>query len=104
MPRKKQKTLREKIIEAGFGDKDGKDHKGKWVFADKQMRFFAKNGFLLFYNEPLPGHEESFLMGYGEMRSGNYHCTSFRWAKSFDEIAKVYEAVINKNINEKCPS
>lgn len=90
----KEKSLRELIIEAGFKDVEN------WnVFDHIQMRYFAKDGLLLFYNLPIQEYApEAFMMGYGEMRCSKYHATAFRWVTDFEEVKKCYEAVTGKKL------
>lgn len=79
-----------------FGDK------GQCDFAlFKNMNYWVKNGVCLFYNTPVKtDYQESFLVGYAEMRQGNYVAVAFRWVDSLEELTKIYESIIDEPIDK----
>lgn len=63
------------------------------------MHHFVKKGVFLFYNTPVQlGSEDSFMIGYGEMRRGKYHIVTFRWIHNLGELTDVYESVTGSKV------
>jgi len=65
------------------------------------MSYWVKNSVCLFYNTPISkDHQDSFYIGYAEMRQGKYVAVAFRWIDSVEELTQIYEAIIGKKIDE----
>lgn len=72
------------------------------VFENIKMPYWVKAGVCLFYNTPIKtDHQDSFYIGYGEMREGKYYAVAFRWINSLEELTRIYEAIVLKSISEK---
>ena len=70
-------------------------------FENFEMSYWVKNGICLFYNTPInTDYQDSFYVGYAEMRQGKYHVTAFRWIDNLEELTKVYEIITQKLITE----
>jgi len=65
------------------------------------MSYWVKNSICLFYNTPISkDHQDSFLVGYAEMRQGKYVAVGFRWIDSVEELTQIYESITRKLITE----
>jgi hypothetical protein len=65
------------------------------------LHYWIKNGICLFYNTPVKtNYQESFLIGYAQMRQGKYIATTFKWINSEEQLTQIYEAIIGKKIDE----
>lgn len=67
----------------------------------ENMNYWVKNGICLFYNTPVKAdYQESFYVGYAEMRQGEYVAVAFRWIDNLEELTKIYESIVFKPITE----
>lgn len=67
----------------------------------ENMSYWVKNGICLFYNTPInTDWQDSFLVGYAEMRQGAYVAVAFRWIDSVEELTQIYESITKECINE----
>ena len=67
----------------------------------EKLHYWVKNGICLFYNTPVKtDYQESFLIGYAEIRQGKYIATTFKWIDSEEQLTQIYEAIIGKKITE----
>lgn len=81
----------ELLLESGFKSNE------KSPFEFLRMPYYVKKGICLFYNTPVQiGEENTFLVGYAEMRGGKYHATTFRWIRTLDELERIYDAVLGR--------
>ena len=65
------------------------------------MSYWVKNSICLFYNTPInKGYQDSFYIGYAEMRQGKYVAVAFRWIDSVEELTQIYESITRKLITE----
>ena len=65
------------------------------------MSYWVKNSVCLFYNTPISkDHQDSFYIGYAEMRQGKYVAVAFRWIDSVEELTQIYESITRKLITE----
>lgn len=69
-------------------------------FEDIQMPYWVNDGVILFYNTG-EFNENDFLIGYGEMRCGKYHCITFRWIRTERELKNIFSAVRGKELTEQ---
>lgn len=83
-------------------DLDFKHIESTTTFDNIGMPYYVKNSILLFYNTPIQlGMENSFMVGYGEMRQGKCYAVSFRWIKTLEDLTPIYESITNILITEK---
>jgi hypothetical protein len=76
--------------------KFGFKNAGIW---EDYMPYHAKHGVLLFFNEGRTEYELSdYLSGYGEMRSGKYHLTTFKWIKYVHQLQNLYFALTGEEL------
>lgn len=55
----------------------------------EHMNYYVNNGLCLFYNVPvLENVALSFLVGYAEMRQGEYVAVGFKWVNTREELEK----------------
>ena len=67
----------------------------------KHMHYWVKNGLCLFYSTPInTDWQDSFLVGYAEMRQGKYVAVAFRWIDSVEDLTQIYEGITRKKIDE----
>lgn len=67
----------------------------------EEMSYWVKNSICLFYNTPISkDHQDSFLVGYAEIRQGKYVAVGFRWIDSVEELTQIYESITRKLIIE----
>ena len=67
----------------------------------ENMSYWVKNSICLFYNTPInTDWQDSFLVGYAEMRQGKYVAVAFRWIDSVEELTQIYESITRKKIDE----
>lgn len=67
----------------------------------ENMSYWVKNSICLFYNTPInTDWQDSFLVGYAEMRQGKYVAVAFRWIDSIEELTQIYESITRKKIDE----
>jgi len=65
------------------------------------MSYWVKSGVCLFYNTPVnEDFQDSFYIGYAEMRQGKYVAVAFRWINSLEELTQIYEGITRKLITE----
>lgn len=65
------------------------------------MSYWVKNSICLFYNTPInKDYQDSFYIGYAEMRQGKYVAVAFRWIDSVEELTQIYESITRKLITE----
>lgn len=66
------------------------------------MSYWVKNGVCLFYNTPVnTNFQDSFLIGFAEMRQCKYVAVGFRWINSEEDLIRIYEGITGKLITEK---
>jgi len=64
------------------------------------MNYWVKNGICLFYNTPISeDYQDSFYIGYAEMRQSKYVAVAFKWINSKEELSQIYEAIIGVKID-----
>jgi hypothetical protein len=65
------------------------------TFKDLVLPYFAKDAVLIFFNKLEIEWQvnRSFLVGYGDMRSGNYHVVTFRWVTKLSELKEIFKAI-----------
>jgi len=64
------------------------------------MHYWVKNSICLFYNTPINTvWQDSFNIGYAEMRQGRYVAVAFRWIDSVEELTQIYESITRKKID-----
>lgn len=67
----------------------------------EHMHYWVKNSICLFYNpKSETDWQDSFLIGYAEMRAGKYVAVGFRWIDSEEELTQIYESITTKLITE----
>lgn len=67
----------------------------------ERMNYWVKNGVCLFYNTPANTHmQDSFYIGYAELRQNKYVAVGFRWINTLEELIKIYESITGKLIIE----
>lgn len=67
----------------------------------ENMNYWVKNGVCLFYNTPVNTEwQDSYYVGYVEMRQGVYVAVGFRWINNLEDLTKIYESITNKKIEE----
>ena len=67
----------------------------------ERMNYWVKNGICLFYNTPISkDYQESFYIGYVQLRQSKYIAVGFRWIDSVEELTKIYESITGKSITE----
>jgi hypothetical protein len=95
----KNDKLSEKfLISNGFKLNDKID-----IFENRKMPYYVREGVLLFFNIPVTKfNDDSFLIGYGDMRCGIYYAVDFRWISTRSELIKIYEVITNKKFTELC--
>jgi len=83
-------------------DEFGFEDKGQCTFKFFEgMCYWVKNGICLFYNIPThTNYQDSFYIGYAEMRQGEYVAVAFRWIDSVEELTQIYEHILKKPITE----
>ena len=65
------------------------------------MNYWVKDCVCLFYNTPVyPDNQDSFYIGYAEMRQGKYIAVAFRWIDSLEELTEMYESIKQKKITD----
>jgi len=58
------------------------------------MNYWVKNGICLFYNTPISeDYQDSFYIGYAEMRQSKYVAVAFKWINSKEALTQIYEAI-----------
>ena len=63
------------------------------------MNYWVKNGICLFYNTPISeDYQDSFYIGYTEMRQGKYVAVVFKWIGSKEALTQIYEAITGVKI------
>jgi hypothetical protein len=62
-------------------------------FEDITMPYYVRESILLFFNTPLTEYNNSYLIGYAEMRQGKYKAVTFRWVSEQEDVIKIYEAI-----------
>lgn len=74
--------------------------RGKCEFAGfENMSYWVKSGICLFYNTPIvTDYQESFYIGYAEMRQSKYVAVAFKWIDSLEELTEIYEAIVATKI------
>jgi hypothetical protein len=63
-----------------------------------EMPYYAKESVLLFFNTSGPMEPDAFLLGYGDIRCGNYHMAQSRWLHYEDEVRAAYEVLTGKTL------
>ncbi len=67
----------------------------------EKMNYWVKDCVCLFYNTPIStDHQDSFYIGYVEMRQGKYIAVAFRWIDSLEELTEIYESIKQKKITD----
>jgi len=67
----------------------------------ENMSYWVKDSICLFYNTPVnTDWQDSFYIGYAEMRQGKYVAVAFGWIDSVEELTQIYESITRKKINE----
>lgn len=67
----------------------------------ENMSYWVKNSICLFYNTPInTDWQDSFYVGYAEMRQSKYVAVAFRWIDSVEELTQIYESITRKKIDE----
>ena len=67
----------------------------------ENMSYWVKNSVCLFYNTPVnTDWQDSFLVGYAEMRQGKHVAVAFRWIDSVEELTQIYESITRKKIDD----
>jgi hypothetical protein len=66
----------------------------------ESMGYWVKNSICLFYNVPISNYQDSFYIGYAEMRQGKYVAVAFRWIDSLEELTSIYESITQKLITK----
>ncbi len=90
----KEKGLSIKYLKSlGFGDPQ------KSTFPGIHMKYMAMDCVLMFFNEG-EGNENSFMIGYGEMRMGKHQVVTIRWTKSSIDLHKTFECLRGYSIKE----
>jgi len=64
----------------------------------QNMNYWVKNRVCLFYNRPFK-KEDSFYVGYGNMRDGKYIAVGFKWIDSLEELTEIYEAITKLQVD-----
>lgn len=65
----------------------------------EDMNYWVKNQICLFYNTPIStDYQDSFYIGFAEMRQCECIAIAFRWIDSLEELTNIYESITNKAI------
>lgn len=65
------------------------------VFEHMTMPYYVNNGLLLFFNRERTEYEaHDYLVGFGSMRQGKYHCVTFRWISTIEGLNIFIETLI----------
>ena len=67
----------------------------------ERMSYWVKNSVCLFYNTPIKkDYQESFYVGYAQLRQGKYIAVGFKWIDSVEVLTQIYESITGKSITE----
>jgi len=82
------------LLSAKFLVENGFKLVTKSPFENMHMKYYARNSVMLFMNTPVTRWDKhDFLVGYGEMRCGEYYAVTFRWITKRVDLVKIYESV-----------
>lgn len=86
------KLTKTEIENLGFRKVEAKDSPFQYF---QDMPYYVKDSVILFFNEG-DYNENSFLLGYGEMRQGVYFAVSIRWISTLGELHEGYTFLSRK--------
>jgi hypothetical protein len=67
-------------------------------FDNYTLPYYVRESVMLFFNTPVTEwNENSFLIGYGEMKMGKYYAVTFKWIKSPSELITIFNAISGKD-------
>lgn len=78
MKLKTAKIDRQYLLKKGFADLQ------ESIFDDMTLRYYVRNGLCLFTNEQ--EGNDSFLIGFGAMRTGKYKVVTHKWINTKKEL------------------
>lgn len=77
--------------------------KRKEAFFERiNMPYYVKNGFCMFFNPESLDHKYGYYkMGFAESYfNGKYAVVTFDWTNNRERLRTVYEAILNKKLND----
>jgi hypothetical protein len=94
---KKVEKEDQNLLDAEFLVDNGFTLNEERPFENYDLPYYVKDSVLLFFNVPVTKwNQNSFLIGYGEMRMGKYYAVTFRWIINQKELIDIYEVLTGK--------